>query len=167
MALYGVLFLCPAKFILTKTLDIFPAWGASCTPKGKYFNKEVQAMKKTKIAISQEFKKYNKVMSKLNVYGSTLDNLNSSRYTITLTTKTWTLGSRKAFSKQPQTVETEQITAREYACYISSVEFFQDRISKQYTPAGFIPVRLTCYNPDKIIKIQRTFHIAHNAPPWD
>ena len=114
----------------------------------------------TKTMLSQEFKEYNKEMAKLNVYGSTLDTLDSGSYDIKLTTKTWYLEDRKSFSKKPQMIESEDITARQYACYISSVGFFRDRIGKGYTYVGFIPVRLTCYSPDKTIKIERTFHIA-------
>ena len=124
-------------------------------------------MKNITIALSQEFKEYNHSMSKLNVYGSTLDTLDSGSYTITLTTKTWDLGSRKGFSKNPQSTETEIITARQYACFVSSIGFFNDRTNNGYTPVGFIPVRLTCYNPSKTMKIQRCFHIVYDTPPWD
>ena len=118
-------------------------------------------------ALSQEFKAYNGAMAKLNIYGSTLDDLNSGHYVIRLTTKTWYLGGRKSFSRNPQRVETEEVTARQYACYVSSVGFFRDRVGKAHTPAGFIPVRLTCYSPDRTIKIERTFTVALDKPPWD
>ena len=110
--------------------------------------------------LSQEFKEYNREMSQYGVYGSTLDDLDSGSYDIMLTTKTWYLEDRKSFSKKPQMNESEDITARQYACYISSIGFFLDRVGKGYTYVGFIPVRLTCYSPDITIKIERTFHIA-------
>jgi hypothetical protein len=124
-------------------------------------------MTKTTTALSQEFKEYNGAMAKLNIYGSTLDTLNSGYYVITLTTKTWYIGHRKNFSRNPQAVETEIITARQYACYVTSIGFFRDRVGKAYTAAGYIPVRLTCYSPDRTIKIERTFAVALDKPPWE
>jgi hypothetical protein len=111
-------------------------------------------------ALSQEFKGYSRSMAKIGIYGSTLDTLNDGSYDITLTTKTWYRGERKAFSKNPQVTETGKISARQYACYVSSVGFFRDRVNKAYTAAGFIPVRLTCYSPDRAIKIERVFCFA-------
>ena len=116
-------------------------------------------MKENTIILSQEFREYNKAMAKFNVYGSMLDELNSGSYKITLTTKTWQLENRKCFSKKPQSVETEEITARQYACYITSIGFFKDRVSHGYTPIGFIPLRLTCYSPNRAVKIDRLFSI--------
>jgi len=113
-----------------------------------------------KSTLSQEFKDYNRVMAHLNVFGSTLDDLNSEGYVITLTTKIWYLENRVAFSKKPQIIETENITARQYACYISSVGFFNDRVSMAHTPVGHIPIRLICYSPDASIKIERTFSVT-------
>jgi hypothetical protein len=115
------------------------------------------------ITLSQEFKEYNLAMAKLKVYGSTLDDLNNGNYIITLTTKIWHLGGCKYFPKQPSEVETEEITARQYACYVSSVGFFNDRVSMNYTPVGFIPTRLTCYSPDRNIKIERTFNVIERT----
>jgi hypothetical protein len=110
-------------------------------------------MTMTKTALSQEFQEYNRTMAKLNVYGSTLDALNSGYYVITLTTRTWNLGGRKSFSRSPQSVEKSKITARQYACCVTSV--------------GFVPVQLTCTSPDRATKIERTFSITHDTPPWD
>ena len=118
-------------------------------------------------ALSQEFKDYNRAMAKVNVYGSTLDSLNSGDYTIVLTTRTWHIESRKNFSKNPQSVETENITARQYACYITSIGFFGDRVGMGYTPVGYIPTNLTCKSPNRDIKIERTFSITPDTPPWD
>jgi len=113
--------------------------------------------------LSQEFKEYNGAMAKLNVFGSTLDDLNNGNYIITLATRIWYLRNLKNFSKNPQAVEIEKITARQYACYISSVGFFNDRVKMNYTPIGIIPTRLTCYSPDRSIKIERTFHVVERA----
>jgi hypothetical protein len=109
--------------------------------------------------LSQEFKNYNSILAKLQVFGSMLDDFNNGNYVITLTTKIWYLESRKDFSKIPQSIEAEEITARQYACYITSIGFFNDRVSRSYTPVGIIPVRLTCYSPDRNIKIERTFSV--------
>jgi hypothetical protein len=118
------------------------------------------------MALSQEFADYNRTMARLNVYGSTLDALNGGGYTITLTTRTWNKGSRQAFARNPDTTETESITARQYACFVSSVGFFRDRVSNGYTPVGYVPVRLTCYSPDRTTMIERTFRIVYDTPPW-
>jgi len=111
------------------------------------------------ISLSQEFKEYNKTMAKYGLYGSILDDLNNGDYEITLTTKIWHLENRKRFSDNPQNVITAKITARKYACYISSVSFFKDRVGMSYTPVGYIPTRLTCYNADRNRKIERIFDV--------
>ena len=135
-------------------------------PKGKFYEKDVLTMTNT-TTLSQEFRSYNKSMAKLGVSGSTLDDLSNSDYTIMLTTKTWHLEHRKSFSKKPQSVKSESITARQYACYISSIGFFRDRVGRDYTPIGYVPTRLTCHSPDRTIKIERSFRIAQDKPPWD
>ena len=97
------------------------------------------------------------------MFGSTLDDLNSNEYDKTLITKTWFLENRTSFSKKPQEIEYDEITARQYACYISSIGFFNDRVGMAYTPVGIIPMRLTCYSPDRSIKIERTFSIIERT----
>ena len=109
--------------------------------------------------LSREFADYNKAMAKVNVYGSTLDTLNNGSYRIIMTQNDYYLEGRKAFSRKPQKTEIQEITARQYACYISSIGFFGDRISKAYTAVGFIPVQLTCINPSRTHKIERRFKI--------
>ena len=117
----------------------------------------------TTILLSKEFSEYNKALAKINVYGSTLDTLNNEKYTITLTEKRWELGTRKNFSRKPQMEEKRVITARQYACYITSIGFFRDRVQNGYTPAGYIPTRLTCKSPDGEQKIERYFRIEYVA----
>ena len=114
------------------------------------------------MTLSQEFKGYNKTMAKVNVSGSTLDTLNGAGYTITMTENRYTLGGRKGFPKKPQESITETITARQYACYITSIGFFKDRVTKGYTAAGYIPTKLTCTSPDGTLKIERLFKIEYN-----
>jgi len=112
--------------------------------------------------LSQEFKQYSKAMAKINVYGSTLDTLDTKEYKITLIENRYTRNDQKLFSRNPQEVTTKTITARQYACYITSIGFFKDRVYKNYTPVGYIPTRLTCINPDRTLKIVRTFKIDYN-----
>ena len=116
------------------------------------------------MTLSQEFKDYKKMMDKVNVTASVLDTLDGGGYTITMTENRFTLGSRKAFPKKPQETIMENITARQYACYISSIGFFKDRVTQGNTPAGYIPTRLTCKNPDGTLKIERNFKIVYTPP---
>jgi len=116
------------------------------------------------MTLSEEFKDYKKQMDKVNVSASVLETLDGGGYTITMTENRYALGSRKAFPKKPQETVTENITARQYACYISSIGFFKDRVTLGNTAAGYIPIRLTCVNPDRSLKIERTFKIEY-APP--
>ena len=116
-------------------------------------------MENNNILLSQEFSVYNRAMAEVNVFGSTLDNLNNGDYAITVTTKTWYKEQRARFPAVPQLIETEEITARQYACYISSIGFFKDEVGMGRTPVGTIPTRLTCYSPDRRIKVERTFTV--------
>ena len=101
-------------------------------------------------------------MDKLGLYGAALDILADS-YRITMTENYYHLGERKAFPRKPQQSETYQISARNYACYVTSIGFFRDRVTKEYTGAGYIPVKLTCVNPDRTMKIERIFKIEYTA----
>ncbi|MCL2321831.1 MAG: hypothetical protein FWC47_06970 [Oscillospiraceae bacterium] len=115
--------------------------------------------------LSQEFKEYNKYLSKLGVYGSMLDELNNGNYIITMTTNHYYLEHRKSFSKKPQRNETKIITPRNYACYITSIPFFKDRIKNSYTTAGYLPTSLICYSPDRTYKVERIFKIEYKTEP--
>ena len=97
--------------------------------------------------LSREFAPYNKAMAKRNVYGSTLDSMNydinNGKIQIVMTEKRFEKAGRKNFPKKPTEERTEEISARSYACYISSIGFFGDRVGMNYTRYGYIPTRLT------------------------
>lgn len=115
-------------------------------------------MTTTKTRLSEEFKEYEKFFNKYNLSGGKLNDLDEN-YQIIMTENRYELGNRKNFPKKPTETKTEVITARNYACYITSIGFFKDRVEKEYTCAGYIPTRLTCKNPDNTLKIERIFYI--------
>lgn len=112
--------------------------------------------------LSEEFKEYRKTLHKIGMDGYDLDTLDNGKYEITLIENRYEKLGRKHFPKNPTTTETSTITARQYACYITSIGFFRDRVVKGYTPAGNIVTRLTCQNPDKTLKVERIFRIKYN-----
>ena len=112
------------------------------------------------MTLTQEFKEYRNTLNKLGLHGATLDLL-ADDYKITMTENYYELGERKAFPRKPQRSETRQISARNYACYVTSIGFFRDRVIKGYTGAGYIPIKLTCTNPDRTLKIERIFQIEY------
>jgi len=107
----------------------------------------------------EEFAEYRDIMEKYNVYGSTLNQLDSGDYKITLTEQRFEKLGRKNFPRKATEEKTEVIQAINYGRYISSIGFFRDRVEQSYTFAGYIPMRLTSVSPDREIKIVRKFYI--------
>lgn len=114
------------------------------------------------MSLSKEFAGYKKQVEKCGLYLSKLDELNEF-YTITLTEEHYKKLGRKNFPKNPTTTETKEITARQFACYITSIGFFGDRITKNYTQLGYVVTELTCKSPDDELKIVRKFKYAYKA----
>lgn len=112
------------------------------------------------IRVSEEFKGYEKLFKKHNLLLSDLDTLEN--YTIRMTVNRYEKQGRKHFPQKPST-KIENITARQYACYMSGIEFFEDRVYNSYTSFGYKPYRLTCKNPSNDIKIERIFDFKHNG----
>lgn len=108
------------------------------------------------VAVSEEFKGYEKQLKSLNVYLSKLDDLKSN-YEITMVKKTYEKLGRKNFPRKATKEETQIIDARQYACFLTSIGFFGDRVVNGYTEAGYIPTRLICINPNNETKIERNF----------
>ena len=104
-------------------------------------------MTNTTILLSEEFAQYNKEMAKRNVYGSTLDSMardvENGSIVIEMTEKRYKKNGRKNFPAKPTEEHTEVIGARNYACYISSIGFFGDRVGMSYTKYGRIPTTIT------------------------
>lgn len=110
--------------------------------------------------LSVEFKEYNKTMKKAGIDSWLFDTINAfikNGGKLTVTTNRYEKGIRKNFPKNPTTSELENIDARNYACYMSSIGFFGDRVYKSYTYCGYIPTRIVCKNPDNTVKIERIF----------
>ena len=92
------------------------------------------------IALSKEFEQYNKEMANVNVYGTTLDHIDkeveAGELVIEMTEKRYEKGNRKGFPRKPTEETKEIIDARQYACYVSSIGFFKDKVSMGYTFFG-------------------------------
>lgn len=84
-------------------------------------------------------------------------NLICGNYKITLNV---TLYNRYGKRWKEKSSETKDVSGEFYYNCLSSIPFFKDRVERAYTYAGYIPVKLTCYSPDKTIKIVREFNIA-------
>ena len=110
--------------------------------------------------ISEEFKGYKEEIKKCGLYLTDLDNMDG-RYKITMTKETYEKLGRKYFPRKATETETQEINARQLACYLSSISFFKDRVERNYTPAGYITTKLTSTSPDKEIKIIRKFRYEY------
>ena len=112
------------------------------------------------LKISEEFKNYAAEFKKCGLFLYDLDRIAES-CKITMTKETYEKLGRKNFPKKATETETQEISARQLACYLSSISFFGDRVEKNYTPAGYIATKLTCTSPDKEIKIIRKFRYEY------
>ena len=106
------------------------------------------------LKISEEFKGYKEEIKKCGLSLYDLDNI-AANYKVTMTQETYKKLGRKYFPKKPTETETQEISARQLACYLSSISFFNDRVEKNYTTAGYVVTKLTSISPDKEIKIIR------------
>ena len=112
------------------------------------------------VKISEEFKGYKEEIKKSGLSLYDLDNI-AANYKITMTQETYEKLGRKYCPKKATETETQEISARQLACYLSSISFFKDRVEKNYTTAGYIATKLTCTSPDKEIKIIRKFRYEY------
>ena len=112
------------------------------------------------LKISEEFKNYAAEIRKCGLSLYDIDNI-AANYKITMTQETYEKLGRKNFPRKATETETQEINARQLACYLSSISFFGDRVEKNYTPAGYIATKLTCTSPDKEIKIIRKFRYEY------
>ena len=112
------------------------------------------------VKISKEFKGYEKELKKCGLSLYDIDNI-AANYKITMTQETYEKLGRKNFPRKATETETQEINARQLACYLSSISFFGDRVERNYTPAGYIATKLTCTSPDKEIKIIRKFRYEY------
>ena len=112
------------------------------------------------VKISKEFKGYEKELKKCGLSLYDIDNI-AANYKITMTQETYEKLGRKYFPRKATETETQEINARQLACYLSSISFCNDRVEKNYTPAGYIATKLTCTSPDKETKIIRKFRYEY------
>ena len=105
-------------------------------------------------------------MKKINMYGlnkSVVEEL--KQYRITLITERYErTSSGKSWKKNPFETNEEVITPKKFELIISSIPVFRDlggseRVTKGYTMAGYIPVKLTSISPEKKFKIVRSFKV--------
>ena len=109
-------------------------------------------------------------MKKINNYYGVYesDDYKFKGYTITLTTiKYERTASGKNWKNKPTSEETEIIKFENYFNYLNSVQFFKnmggyERVEKEYTIAGYIPVQITSISPDKTEKIIYKFKFGRN-----
>lgn len=106
--------------------------------------------------LSEEFAKYKKELEKRNLSLSFLDRV-EQYYNITLKTETFEKLGRKNFPVKATKTEIDSIDARQFACYITSISFFKDRVYYDYTQLGYLPTRLSCISPNNETKITRSF----------
>lgn len=74
--------------------------------------------------------------------------------------------SGKSWKKNPDSEQVTEIQFDNYFNYLSSVEFFKnlggsERVTKGYTPAGYIATNLVSINPEKSEKVIRHFKIKN------
>lgn len=118
--------------------------------------------------LSDNFKNYSKLFKKYDITPADIndlnDNISSGRYTMECTVTRYTKQpGYKTFSGAKIETETFNISAEFYYNCITGIAFFHDKAVKSYTPAGNIITSLTCYNPDKTVKMVRTFKLIRNS----
>ena len=106
--------------------------------------------------LSEEFKNYGDTIKKHNLYLSDFDTLEQN-YIITMTENVFEKLGRKHFPRKATTTETKEISARQYACYMTSIGWFGDRVENDYTQFGYKPYKITCKSPNEEKKIERIF----------
>lgn len=90
---------------------------------------------------------------------------NLEGYKLTLITETYNKKEgNKTFSKKANKVESEIVDNETYKNVFTSVNFFKnlggtETITRAYTIAGYIPIRLTSVSPDRKTKVIRVFKI--------
>ena len=105
-------------------------------------------------------------MKKINMYGLNESILRElENYKITLITKKYEkTSSGKSWKNNPVETNEEVITAKKFELIISSIPFFRhlggsERVTKGYTVAGYIPVKLSSISPERKTKIVRSFKV--------
>ena len=115
-------------------------------------------------SLHREYKEYYKTLAKYGVYVSYIASLQADilngKKKLVCTTKSYRRTASGRFSSVPYESESKEIQARNYLNIISSIPMFGDRVKKQYTAYGYIPMTLTCFRwGDAAIKKVREFEI--------
>lgn len=76
--------------------------------------------------------------------------------------------SGRSWKRKPDETTRETITAQNYTNYVTSIPFFNGffggtcRAEMGYTPAGYIPVKITTISPDRAEKHYDYFTFIYN-----
>ena len=64
---------------------------------------------------------------------------------------------RKNYPKKATTTDYNALTLDMYLNSLTGILFFHDRVYKTYHKYGYIPLYMTCHNPDQTVKVRRSF----------
>lgn len=73
------------------------------------------------------------------------------------TTETFEKLGRQYYPKKATTTTYNVFTMDRYLNCLTGVLFFHDRVKKAYHKQGYIPLYMTCHNPDSTKKVRRSF----------
>lgn len=107
------------------------------------------------MAIFEEYKQYSKVFSKYNIRIDSIISFFESGGKITQIHEYYEKSpTARYFSKKPKTVETEEITAKNYLNHMTWINTWLGVkvTGKSYTYCGYIPTRVTSVRPDGCAK---------------
>lgn len=118
--------------------------------------------------LSDNYKEYSNLFKKYGITPSDIDfidyKVNNGQYSIVFTeTKYTKQPGYKTFSGANVETTTNNINAEYYFNCITGIAFFHDKVEKRNTYLGNLISRLTCYNPDKTVKVVREFKIVQNG----
>lgn len=118
--------------------------------------------------LSDNYKEYARLFKKYGITPSDIDfidyKVSSGQYSIVFTETRFTKQpGYKTFSGADVKITTRNIDAQYYFNTITGILFFNDKVEKRNTYLGNLISRLTCYNPDKTVKVVREFKIVQNG----
>lgn len=86
------------------------------------------------------------------------------RVKITYTRETYyKTKSGKSWKRKPAVVTHDIVSPGFYTNYINSRYFFKSRVQYAYTPAGYLPVKLTTVSPFEDLKYIDTFNFEYEV----
>lgn len=86
-----------------------------------------------------------------------------NRVKITYTRETYHKSkSGKTWQAKPTVITSDIVSPEFYSNYINSRYFFNSRVQYNYTPAGYLPVKLTTVSPFEPIKYIDSFAFEYD-----